>query len=354
MKKIRLGMVGYGFRGAGLFGMARSVDQLEAAAVCDANPEVKNKVNVDFPEATYFDNYEKMLDSGDIDAVLIETPPQTHATLAIAALERNIHVLSDVPVLHSLDEVGPLWDAAQKSKAIYMFGSTANYFGFVETCSDLKEKGLLGKPFYLEAEYIQDLTDFSKMTPWRIGYEPIRYCTHSLGPLLRWLGQELILVSCFDTGSHVYPESKDSHDAMVAIFKTASNEVVKLLVSFTNSNIQGQHRYLCHGTEGIFECIWPLTGEKPKVTFSTRKIYGLNKTIELPVSSERPEISTLKNLSGHGPLDYAMFVDFVKAVNGEPCELNLKQGLRMTVPGLVALESAKNGGKLTEIKYPWQ
>ncbi len=353
MNKIKLGIVGYGFRGTGLLGMARSVEQLEPAAICDANPEVQDKVKADFPGAAYYDNYEKMLDSGDIDAVLIETPPMTHAALAIAALERNIHVLSDVPVLHALDEVQPLWDATQKSQAIYMFGSTANYFGFVETCSDLKEKGLLGKPFYLEAEYVQDLTEFSKMTPWRIKYEPIRYCTHSLGPLLKWLGEELVSVSCFDTGSHVHPENKDSHDAMVAIFKTASNKVVKLLTSFANSNTHGQHRYICYGTEGIFECIWPLTGEKPKVTFSTRKIYGLDKTIDLPVSSERPEISTLENLSGHGPLDYAMFVDFVRAINGEPLELDLKQGLRMTLPGLAALESAKNGGQFTEIKYPW-
>jgi len=165
MKEIRLGIVGYGFRGAGLWGMAKSVEQLTPAAVCDANPQVKDNVKTDFPEAVYYDNYEKMLDSGNIDAVLIETPPMTHAALAISALERNIHVLSDVPVLHNLDEAKPLWDAAQKSNAVYMFGSTSNYFGFVETCRDLKEKGLLGKPFYLEADYVQDLTEFSKITP---------------------------------------------------------------------------------------------------------------------------------------------------------------------------------------------
>jgi hypothetical protein len=48
-----------------------------------------------------------------------------------------------------------------------MFGSTANYFGFVETCSDVVKRGLLGKPFYLEADYVQDLTEFSKMTAWQ-------------------------------------------------------------------------------------------------------------------------------------------------------------------------------------------
>ena len=353
MKNIRLGIAGYGFRGAGLLGMTRSVDRLDPVAVCDANPGVKDRIKAEFPKAAIFSDFETMLDSGSIDAVLIETPPMTHTTLAIAALERDIHVLSDVPVLHNLAETEPLWNAAQKSAAVYMFGSTANYFGFVETCSDVIKRELLGKPFYLEADYIQDLTEFSKMTEWRIGYEPIRYCTHSLGPLLAWLGKELVSVSCFDSGSHVHPDQMENHDAMVAIFRTATNELVKLLISFTNSNMSGLHHYLCHGTEGMIECTWPLTGEDPKVTLSTNTIYGLDKAIDLPVSSERKEITTLENLSGHGPLDYAMLEDFVKAIDNGSCELDLRQGLRMTLPGLAALESAQNGGRLVDIKYPW-
>ena len=353
MKNIRLGMIGYGFRGSGLLGMCKSVEQLEATAICDANVEIEKKIKSEFPNVAYFQDYDEMLESDTIDAVLIETPPMTHASCAMSALKKNIHVLSDVPALHSLDEAEPLWDAAQDSDAVYMFGSTANYFGFVETCDDLRKKGLLGTPFYLEAEYIHDLTEFAKMTPWRQSYEPIRYCSHSLGPLLQWLEQDIISVSCMDTGSHVHHENKEGHDAMVAIFKTTSGAVIKLLVSFTNSNTHGQHRYLYHGTQGCFECTWPLTGEKPQVTFSTKQVYGLDKTMSLPVSSERPELATIDNVSGHGPLDYAMLCDFVKAINGEPCKLDLKAGLKMSLPGLYALKSAELDGQLTEIKYPW-
>ena len=355
MQNIRLGMVGYGFWGAGLFGMARSVGRLQPTAVCDENPAVRDRVKADFPEAAFFDDAHQMFSCGAIDAVLIETPPVTHARLAVAALENNIHVLSDVPAIHSLDEARPLWNAAKNSRAIYMFGSTANYFGFVQTCRDIKDKGLLGKPFYLEAEYVHDLREFSKATPWRIGYEPIRYCTHSLGPLLEWLGKELVAVSCFGSGSHVNPDAAADagDDAMLAMFQSESGELVKLLVSFANSNSFGQHRYLCHGTRGIFECTWPLTGEKPKVSFSTNTIYGFEKPIALEVASDRAEHASLENLSGHGSLDYATLVDFVKAMDGEPCGLDLKAGLRMTLPGLYALESSKNGGQVTEIKYPW-
>lgn len=353
VSKIRLGVIGYGFRGAGLLGMSRSVEPLQPVAVCDENPDAQNKAKTDFPEIQCFDNPEEMLSSGVIDAVMIETPPMTHARLAITALEKNIHVLSDVPAIHSLDEALPLWEAAEKSQAIYRFGGTANYFGFVQTCCDLIEKSLLGKPFYLEAEYVHDLREFSKTTPWRMGYEPIRYCTHSLGPLLKWLDKELVSVSCLDSGSHVNEDDPAGHDAMLAMFRTASDEVVKLLVSFGNSNSFGQHRYLCHGTHGIFGCTWPLTGAKPKISFSTRNIYGFEKPIDLAVASDRAEYASLENLSGHGSLDYATLLDFAKAIDGASCGLGLKQALQMTLPGLFALESSKNKGQLTEIRYPW-
>ncbi len=353
MNEIRLGLIGYGFRGVGLLNMARGVPRLRPAAVCDENPEARAKVEEAFPGLEFFSNPDEMLSSGRIDAVLLETPPATHARQAIAALKNNVHVLSDVPAIHRLDETGLLWDAAQNSRAIYMFGATANYFGFVETCRDLLAKGLLGKPFYFEADYVHDIREFAKATPWRIGYEPIRYCTHSLGPLLNWLGKRLDSVVCFDSGGHVNPGDTNAHDAMVAVFRTQSGEIVKLLLSFTNSNPHGQHRYLCHGTRGAFECTWPLTGDEPKILFSTQEIYGFDKPIAITVASQRPELGTLQNASGHGSLDHVMLLDFVKAVDGGPCHLGLKEGLEMTLPGLFALESANNSGRVTQIEYPW-
>lgn len=342
METIRLGMVGFGFRGRGLWGMVRSVEGLAPTAICDADPGAAAHAKETCPDVAFYDDYEAMLDSGRIDAVLVETPPAMHADCSIKALERDIHVLSDVPLIHDPGEAEPLWRAGERSKALLMFGSTTNFFGHVDAITDLLDKGLIGKPFYMEADYIQDLTEFSKMTPWREGYEPIRYCTHSLGPALKWLGQELEGVSCLDTGSHVHGLETE-HDAMVAIFNAAGGAVVKLAISFVNAHPHGFHRHACLGTEGCFECVWPLTGADPKVRFSTRNLRGVSRFIELPVSSTRPELATLENISGHGPADFAMLTDFVSACRTGHCELDLRAALRMTLPGLYALASARMG-----------
>ena len=58
--------------------------------------------------------------------------------------------------------------------------------------------------------------------------------------------------------------------------------------------------------------------------------------------------------NGHGGMDYAMLDIFFDAVlNGKPAPIDLRAGLAMTLPGIYAEESAKRGGKVLRMKYPW-
>ena len=133
----------------------------------------------------------------------------------------------------------------------------------------------------------------------------------------------------------------------------AGNCPSELLLSFLNCLPYGYHRYVCHGTAGYFECTWRLTGGEPEVRFSTKGIYGMDRLTSLPVSEKRPELEHLAGLQGHGTADYAMLAEFAAAIGGKPCTIGIEEGLRMTLPGLYALESSKQGGRMVEISYPW-
>ncbi|GAG43754.1 unnamed protein product, partial [marine sediment metagenome] len=170
--------------------------------------------------------------------------------LAAMALRRNIHTFSEIPLVCSVEQAEELWQADEQSEALFMTGANANFWGFVEAAVDLKNKGLLGEPYYAEAEYVHDIRFMFEQSPWRRTLEPIRYCTHSLGPVLRWIDEDLASVSCFDTGGHVRGAA-DEHDAMVAHFRTPSNVVVRLLTSFIN-NAPAEHQYRLFGTKGYF------------------------------------------------------------------------------------------------------
>ncbi len=371
-REIRLGLVGYGQnvtskdhgggRGAGLLRSATTLfEGVRAAGICDSDPRTLAVAREKFPGVPCFDHIDKLLDAVPLDALLIETPAHLHAEFAIKALQRNIHVLSDIPCVHTLGEAWSLWAAQEQSKAFYMTGANANFKGFIETALDLKKRGLLGDPYYIEAAYLHDCRQYWDATPWRKTLEPILYCTHSLGPVLRLIDEDLEWASCFDTGSQINKEF-GQHDAMSAQFRTKSNVVVHLLTSFIhNSPIGYQHQYRFFTTKGAFErtLAYPTFqstehAAQQRTLFYSTELYGYKNWIELPIDGyTRPEYADKKD-AGHLGLDYAMWDAFFKAIRaGGPSPINLREGLRMTLPGIYAAQSARRGGQLIKIVYPW-
>lgn len=366
MSKIRLGLVGYGAnpkenigRGRLLLKLAaNSFEGVEAVGICDTKPESLAIAREEFPNAKCFDDFDAMLAEVPMDTLLIETPAYLHAVFAVKALAKNIHVLSDIPSVRTLDEAWDLWAAQEKSQAFYMTGANANLWGYIETAIDLKKRGLFGEPYYIEASYIHDCRGLWKDTPWRTNGLPIHYCTHSLGPVLRLIEEDIEWVSCFDTGSHIN-KTEGQHDAMAALFRTKSNVVIRLLTSFINNYLGGGHSYRFFTTKGCFERTPPYrtirkeASESARTLFYSTDLYGYNNWTELPSDDSRPEYAHKKD-AGHGGLDYAMLDIFFKAVReGGPSPISLREGLRMTLPGIYAAESARNGGQLTHIDYPW-
>jgi len=362
MAKIRLGLIGVGGkrcqynagRGAGLFRMAaESFEQVVPTAICDINPDAGFEVvKESCPDVECFTDYREMLDKTTLDAVIVGTAATNHAEFATAALRHGVSVLSEIPIVYGLEDVAPLLEAERTSEGIFMTASNPNFAGRLRDLQRVKELGLLGEPNYMEVDYVHDLRDWFAETPWRAEYEPIRYCTHSLGPLLTLFDEDLEQVTCFDTGGWLEPGKPNRHDIMVALFRTQSSRVVKLTVSFANNfKRRDNHRCVVHGTKGVY--VW----EAPdRTSFNTTELPGAHVPVEL--HSSRMDIRYARNpqavASGHSGMDYVMFEAFLKAVDtGRPSPISLHEGLRMSLPGIFAVESAKRGGELTRIEYPW-
>lgn len=364
--KIRFGLVGFGSphgkynsgRGGGLFQQAvAGFEGIVPAAVCDISRASLAQARKIFPGIKTFTDYDRMLASAQLDALLVGTPAPLHAEFAVKALRKNIHVLSEIPVVAGLKEIRALWAAHKKSRALYMAAANPNFLGWLEAAADLKRKGLFGDPIYVEASYIHDLRGYFARTPWRETFEPIRYCTHSLGPVLRLIDEDLDWVSCFDTGSHI-GKVKGRHDVMAALFRTKSNVVVRLLVSFINNYLGSGHSFRFFTTKGCFERTpsysTRIETSDVRTLFYSVDLPVFNNWIELPIAEMPPAYALNPRAAGHGGIDYAMLDAFFKAVRaGGPSPISLKEGLRMTLPGIYAAESARRGGKLTRIQYPW-
>ncbi len=365
MKEIRVGVVGLGHRGRDMFSLAVDVfDCAVAAAACDIKPtnwyEKQWRADAAFaekyPNAQFFTDYDEMLEKAALDLVIVETGADIHAEFCCKALEKNINVMTDIPVVASLAEAEKLWKTAQKSKAIISVGANPNEQKFAALLKEFYQDGSLGKPYCMEAEYIhwslpnsEEKKHLNENGDWRKLLIPIRYCTHSLGPLLTVLDEELRYVSCFGTGKQSPESIKD--DMMCANFRTESGVVVRLMRNGRCRANIGAHNYRVFGTEGYMERIDRF--DKPVIRYNFTNTDN-NALREISGEFMPPEFANDPKAKGHGGLDYALLSHLFDALqNGDPAPISLKEGLAMTLPGIYAEESAKRGGAVLRMRYPW-
>ncbi len=370
MEKIRFGVVGLGHRGRHMTQLAiKGFDFTELVAACDIDPLLWSEkqwlqdkpLKESFPDTKFYTDYTRMIEECEIDIMFIETGADVHADFCIQALNKNIDVFSDIPSVATLDEARLLWAAAQRSKARFMTGANANESGSINALVDLYRKGFLGEPYYMEAEYIhavrepEDLDPIFIHSPWRKSFPPIRYCTHSLGPLLRIMKEELRYTICIGTGQHIDPEALRD-DIQSAFFQTESGVTIRLLRNGKCGAFFGPHSFRVFGTKGYYERIG-YRGKTPEVVrFQSMEFYGANQMTELPVTSMPNEHINNPKATGHGGVDYALLDHLFKARLDHAPEypITLRDGLRMTLPGIYAAKSAQLGGQKLTIHYPWE
>ncbi len=97
--KIRVGIVGIGNMGTSHLRNYKEgkMPEVEITAVCDIKADRLEWAEKEFPEIARFDAYEKMLESGLCDAILIAVPHYDHPPMAIKALESGFHVMTEKP-----------------------------------------------------------------------------------------------------------------------------------------------------------------------------------------------------------------------------------------------------------------
>jgi predicted dehydrogenase len=148
MSSVRLGVIGLGNMGKGHIGYMQrgEVKGVKLTAVSDsAEPgQLWAKENLG-DDVTLFTDPFVMMDSGLIDAVLIATPHYSHPELAIAAFQRNLHVLCEKPAGVYTKQVREMNDAAARTdvKFSMMYNQRTN--PLYQKLKDLVDSGELGE-----------------------------------------------------------------------------------------------------------------------------------------------------------------------------------------------------------------
>ena len=130
MEKVRLGIIGVGNMGSSHIKNALRGDmpEIEITAVADIKPERLVWAKEQLPEVKTFDTASELMDSGEVDAVLIATPHYDHPPLVIEALGKGLHVMSEKPAGVYTKQVREMNAVADKSDKIFaiMFNQRTN------------------------------------------------------------------------------------------------------------------------------------------------------------------------------------------------------------------------------------
>ncbi len=205
---LRVAMIGYGFMGA-----AHSVgwrqaprvfslpDDVEMAVIVGRNAEAVADAAAQWGWAEAATDWREVIARDDIDIVDIVTPGDSHAEIAIAALEAGKHVLCEKPLANTVEEAEAMAEAASRAAARgvrSMVGFTYRRVPAVTFLRDLIAQGAVGKIAHVRAAYRQDwLVDPEMPLAWRLQKE------HAGSGALGDIGAHIIDMTQFVTGLDV-------------------------------------------------------------------------------------------------------------------------------------------------------
>ncbi len=150
-QNIRVGLLAYGAIGDEHNKALLATDGMVLAAVCDTNPERLTAALSLAPDAKTFSDAQEMLDSGEIDLVVVSTPPNSHYFWAKAALTLGINVVLEKPMALTTDECDELMALAAASQLLLVVYQNRRYDADFITIKSIIDSGQIGEVFHYES-----------------------------------------------------------------------------------------------------------------------------------------------------------------------------------------------------------
>lgn len=339
-----------------------------------------------------FPSYEAMLESTAVDAVAIFTQRWTHGPLVLQGLDAGKHVYSAVPMAIATEEIAAIIDAVKATGLTYMMGETSQYNPATVHARNQIAEGAFGRIFYAEGDYVHDMDlgfyeayQYSGGENWKAtaSYPPLLYPTHSVGGVLGAWQTHAVSVSAIgvvdERGDGVFDKDvsqfgNDFSNA-TALFEVAgggsfrTNEFRR--VGYPSHIRESRFRFFGtdasmeqlatvalwqdkKGVQDISELLEPkptMAPDDPSLQHIAPDLRAAFTSGSAPVHDRARLPREFDNLhNGHEGSHHFLVDDFVTAVNTRSLpSVNAWVAARYTLPGIVAHDSARQGGARLEI-----
>ena len=148
---VRIALVGCGYWGPKVIRASASVPQVEIAALVDRDLRLARNLGRQYPGALVTGSLTDAISDGEIDAVIVATPPATHTEVAVEALEAGKHVLVEKPLAKSADDCRMLGQLAKENGLVLMAGHTFRFSPAVQQVKNLLAGRELGEVYSVDS-----------------------------------------------------------------------------------------------------------------------------------------------------------------------------------------------------------
>jgi predicted dehydrogenase len=357
MKPFNVAIIGLGF-GAEFIPIYQRHPLANMYAICQRNEEKLQLVADAFKIEKAYTGYDQLLKDPAIDVVHINTPIQNHAEQSLKALRAGKHVACTVPMATSVEDCRLIVEAVKETGCMYMMMETVVYSREFLFVKEMYQRGEMGRLQFLRASHQQEMAGWPGY--WE-GLPPMHYATHCVGPVVALAGKDAGSVSCVGSGridEHLIPKygSPFAIESCHIQFRDSdlSAEVTR---SLFNTARQYRESFDVYGSKKSFE--WTLveheqsvvhTGEVPERVTIPDYAHLLPEAIQSFTTGGVYDGDNNQHLSfiqgsGHGGSHPHLVHEFLTALaeKRQPFP-NAKQSANITCVGILAHESALNGG----------
>lgn len=341
-RKVRVGLVGYGVSSfSAAFGF-QDHPNVEVVAVSDLDPERCQKLAEKVKCKKTYPSLEEMVKDDNIEAIFVATDAPSHARHCIEVLNHGKHVCVAVPATFgSIEEGEELFEVVKKNRGLkYMMMETSMFRENLYAMRQIYKAGGFGKLVYSEGEYWHySEKGIDSYKGWREGMPPQWYPTHSNAYYIGVTDGHYTEVSCvgFHSEMERYKNNKYKNPfaTEIALFKTSEGGISRMSRSADTPGNHGEVGRV-RGLRGTYY----------------EKYEGLEKNLP---DTKRPPLPPGVPAGGHGGSHGPLMNEFILSIIEDRQPLcDVVMALNMTVPGIVAHESAMRGGEWLKIPhYSW-
>jgi predicted dehydrogenase len=148
---LRLGVVGLGKMGLSHHAIARAHPGVNVVAACDQTAYLTS-VLAKYTGLKCYDDYDHLLATEALDAVIIATPSKLHATMVEKALERGLHVFCEKPFVLNVADGERLAALAEAKGLVSQVGYHYRFVGAFQEAARIVKSGALGQVHHVRSE----------------------------------------------------------------------------------------------------------------------------------------------------------------------------------------------------------